>query len=59
MRAVTKSEMADAAGVTVKTLMAWCRPYEVELRALGLRKNDKVLKPRVAQFIADTFCIDI
>ena len=39
MKAMTKSELADAAGVSVTTLMNWCKPYRDELEAMGLRLN--------------------
>ena len=56
---MSKQQLADAAGVTVTTLMNWCRPYQKELEAMGMRPNAKVLSPRIAQYIADLFCIDI
>jgi len=59
MKAMSKQQLADAAGVTVTTLMNWCRPYQKELEAMGMRPNAKVLSPRIVQYIADLFCIDI
>ena len=59
MKAMSKQQLADAAGVTVTTLMNWCRPYQKELEAMGMRPNSKVLSPRIVKFIAETFCIDI
>ena len=54
-----KSELAERAGVSVTTLMNWCKPYHQELVKLGLRPNAKVLPPRIVAFIAQKFCIDI
>ena len=59
MKAMSKQQLADAAGVTVTTLMNWCRPYQKELEAMGMRPNAKVLSPRIVHYIADLFCIDI
>lgn len=59
MKAMSKQQLADHAGVTVTTLMNWCRPYRKELAALGMKPHSKVLPPKIVQFIADTFCIDI
>mgnify|MGYP002521642594 CR=1 FL=1 len=59
MKAMSKQQLADAAGVTVTTLMNWCRPYQKELEAMGMRPNSKVLSPRIVQYIADLFCIEI
>ena len=59
MKAMSKQQLADAAGVTVTTLMNWCKPYQKELEAMGMRPNAKVLSPRIVQYIADLFCIDL
>ncbi len=59
MRAMFKKEVADRAGVTVKTLMNWCKPYRQELRALGLTATAKKLPPQVVAFMAEKFCIDL
>ena len=36
MKAMSKSELADAAGVSVKVLMNWCKPYRKEFEVMGL-----------------------
>ena len=59
MKAMTKQQLADAAGVTTKTLMSWCEPYMDELKVLGMQPNMKVLPPHIVMFIAEKFCIDI
>ena len=59
MKAMSKQQLADAAGVSVKVLMSWCRPYRREFEAMGLKPNDRVLPPRIVKFIADKFCIDV
>jgi hypothetical protein len=59
MKAMSKQQLADAAGVSVKVLMSWCRRYGRELEAMGLRPKDRVLPPRIVKFIADKFCIDV
>ena len=51
MKAMSKQQLADAAGVTVTTLMNWCRPYQKELEAMGMRPNSKVLSPRIVQVL--------
>lgn len=40
MKAMSKQQLADAAGVSVTTLMNWCRPFRKELEAMGLLPND-------------------
>lgn len=59
MKAMSKSELACCAGVTVKTLMNWCKPYRQQLIAMGMRPNARILPPNIVQFLADTFCIDV
>ena len=59
MKAMSKQQLADAAGVSVTTLMNWCKPYRTELDALGMRLNMRVLTPHIVKFIADKFCIEL
>ena len=59
MKAMSKSELADAAGVSVKVMMNWCKPYRKEFEAMGLKPKDRVLPPKIVKFIAEKFCIDI
>ena len=56
---MTKSQLADSAGVSVKTLMNWLKPYRGELEKMGLGPYDKLLKPDIVKFIVDKTCIDI
>ena len=56
---MSKSELADRAGVTVQTLMNWCRRFDDELSAMGMRPNAKVLPPHIVKFIAEKFAIDV
>ena len=59
MKAMSKQQLADAAGVSVTTLMNWCRPFRKELEAMGLRPGMRVLPPKIVRFIAETLCIDL
>ena len=59
MKAMSKQQLADAAGVSVTTLMNWCRPFRKELESMGLLPNMKVLPPHIVRFIAEKFCIDL
>ena len=47
MKAMSKQQLADCAGVSVKVLMNWCRPYQKEFEGMGLKPKDKVLSPRI------------
>ena len=59
MKSMSKSELADRAGVSVNTLMNWCKPFRQELSQMGMLPNAKVLPPRIVKFITDKFCIDV
>ena len=59
MKAMTKQQLADSAGVTTKTLMSWCEPFQSELEAMGLLPKMKVLPPHIVRFITEKFCIDV
>jgi hypothetical protein len=59
MKAMSKQQLADAAGVSVTTLMNWCKPYRRELDALGMTLNMRVLPPHIVKYIAEKFCIEL
>jgi hypothetical protein len=59
MKAKSKSELAELAGVSVCTLVSWFKPHMAELEALVLRPGMRVLPPKVVKFIADKYDIDI
>ena len=59
MKARSKSELAQAAGVSVDTLMRWLNPHRQELEALGMRPGMRVLPPKVVTYIVETLCIDV
>ena len=59
MKAMTKQQLAQCAGVTVTTLMSWCKPHLEELQRMGLQPNAKVLPPHIVRYIVEKFCIDI
>lgn len=58
MKAMTKQQLANQAGTTVKTLMRWCKPYRKELERLGMTPNAKLLTPAIVEFITQKLCID-
>ena len=59
MKAMSKQQLADKAGVSVNTLNKWCKPLQSELRRLGMIPGSRILPPVVVKFIADHFCIDL
>ena len=59
VKAMTKQQLADKAGVTTKTLMSWCEPFQKELESMGMQPNMKVLPPHIVNFITEKFSIDV
>ena len=59
MMAMSKSELAQAAGISVDTLMRWLKPYRQQLESLGMRPSMRILPPKVVAYIVETFCIDV
>ena len=54
-----KQELADCAGVSVRTLNNWCRPLREELARMGLQPRTKLLPPNIVKFLSEKFCIDV
>ena len=44
MKSMYKQELADCAGVSVKTLMNWCDPLRQELARMGPLRAKKFFK---------------
>lgn len=59
MKAMTRQQIAAYAGISVRTLTNWCRPYRQELQSLGLRPGMILLPPNIVRWICQKFCIDI
>jgi hypothetical protein len=61
MKAMLKSEIADAAGVSLRTLSRWLHnPYMREqLIAIGEPENCKKLSPKAVKLICDHYAIDL
>ena len=47
MKAMTKQQLALCAGISVRTLSKWCRPYKKELETLGMTSHMKLLPPHI------------
>ena len=59
MKAMSKQQLADKAGVSLNTLNKWCKPLQQQLLQLGMIPGARMLPPVVVKFIADKFCIDL
>ena len=56
---MSKQQLADRAGVSLKTLNRWLQPYSDRLTSMGYLPSMRVLPPRIVKFIADQFCIEL
>ena len=45
MKAMTKQELADKAGVSRQTMSKWIKPFQEQLSAMGVSTKTKVLPP--------------
>ena len=59
MRSMWKHELADKAGVSVKTLKNWCMIYREELTIMGIKPTAKKLPPHAVEWLSEKFCIDL
>ena len=57
VKAMLKSELADSAGVSLRTLNNWCKPYRRELIKMGWKPKMKLLPPHIVEFLTEKFCI--
>ncbi len=59
MKAMSKQELADCAGVNARTLGNWLKPFQAELTQMGMTTRQKVLPPNIVAWIAERLSIDI
>ncbi len=61
MKAMTKTELARAAGVSMRTLRRWLAdPYiKSQLASLKLKKQQILLPPAAVQIITEHYAIEV
>ena len=59
MKAMTRQQIAECAGVDSRTLRNWIEPHMQLLWDMGMPKGKGALPPCVVKWIADRFCIDV
>lgn len=59
MKAMLKSELADAAGVSRKTFHRWLETDAEFLREQGVKPKAKMLPPNVVKYLIEKYCIDL
>lgn len=56
-RAMSKTELAEAAEVSIDTLRKWISDCEELIIPLLYRRNDKILNPAVVKFLCEKYVI--
>ena len=59
MKAMYKSELAEAAGVTRDTFRRWLRSDIDYLRSQGLSPKAKLLPPQVVRYLSEKYDIEL
>jgi hypothetical protein len=58
-KSMSKSQLADAAGVSRKTFSEWLVPFREDLRRMHVKDTAHVLPPVAVRFICETLEIDL
>ena len=58
MQSMTRQQLADYAGVNVKTLRNWLIPHQELLWQMGMPKGKGALPPNVVKWIVEQYDID-
>ena len=58
-RAMYKSELAEAAGVSKRTFSRYVKLQQPELDKLGISPKTQLLPPKGVELLCDNLCIDI
>ncbi len=59
MKSYYKNEVADMAGVSIRTFRRWLHRHADTLASLGCRPRDKFINPRALQWLCQEYCIDV
>ena len=59
MKSYTKTQLADAAGVSTETFRRWLKRDDAFLKAHHITATTKVLPPKVVKYLCEKYCIDL
>ena len=59
MKSMSKAQLAEAAGVNMRTFQRWLSRHKDGLVVLGVRPRDKLLPPVAVKYIAEQYGIDL
>lgn len=57
-KSATRQELADAAGVSVRTFNRWLSPHMAQLEKLGYKSKMIIFTPAITEFICRIFAIE-
>ena len=59
IKAMSKYELADLAGVSRRTFGRWLKCHEAELSVYGVRRKTQLLPPGAVKHLCNILCIDL
>ena len=59
MKAMSKFELAEAAGVSKETFRRWIRNDKAYFEANNISPSAKILPPKVVKYLCEKYCIDV
>lgn len=59
MRAMLKSELATAAGVSRATFRRWLQSDAEYMQEQGVKPRTKMLPPKVVNYLIEKYCIEM
>ena len=59
MRAMSKSELAAAAGVSRDTFRRWLKADALYLAQQNVKHTARVMPPQVVNYLIDKYCIEL
>lgn len=59
MRAMSKAELANAAGVSRDTFRRWLMNDAEYMHEQGVKPTAKVFPPQVVSYLIDKYCIEL
>ena len=59
MKARSKYELAQAAGVSTETLRRWLKDDEEFFKENHISPHAKILPPKAVKYLCEKYCIDV
>jgi len=53
MKSRTKSEIANAAAISVRTFTRWLAQHEEKMKEMGVKRTQRLLPPKAVKFICE------